>query len=397
LRRWFAGEQGPWGHWRSGRGVRLGTALIWLGFVVFPVVNAFTNHGSTLRHVLAVSGALTFVVTYVALIVCWRTRRWARLAPALFVVLIALATALTLADRPGWGFLFIYCAACTALITAPAVGFASVVGFSVLAGGVSALGGASSGTALGFVTSCLGIGLLMLLMRDLRVRNDELTRARAELARLAVAEERARFARDLHDLLGHTLSVIALKAELAGRLLPGQPDQARREIADVEQVVRTALSEVRQAASGYRQPTLDGELAGARMALAAARIEAEIERPAADVGADPAVEGVLAWTLREGVTNVIRHSRAGRCVMRITADGGQAAVEIVDDGVGVGVGVGAGVGGGAAVAGGEGSGLAGLSERVRAVGGQLEAGNRPDRGFRLGVTVPVAPGRLAAP
>ncbi|HEY8762841.1 MAG TPA: histidine kinase, partial [Solirubrobacteraceae bacterium] len=92
-----------------------------------------------------------------------------------------------------------------------------MVGFSMLAGGLSALGGASAGTAVGFVTSCLGIGLLMLLMRDLRVRNDELSRARAELARLAVAEERERFARDLHDLLGHTLSVIALKAELAGR------------------------------------------------------------------------------------------------------------------------------------------------------------------------------------
>jgi len=101
VRRWFDGERGPWGRWRSGRGVRLGTALIWLGFVVFPVVNAFTNRGSTPRHVLAISGALTFVVAYVALIVCWRSARRARLAPALFVVLIAVATALTLADRPG--------------------------------------------------------------------------------------------------------------------------------------------------------------------------------------------------------------------------------------------------------------------------------------------------------
>jgi two-component system sensor histidine kinase DesK len=383
LRRWFDGDRGPWGQWRSGRGVRLGTALIWLGFVVFPVVNAFTNRGSALRHVLAISGALTFVAAYVALIVCWRSKRKARLAPALFVVLIAVATALTLGDRPGWGFLFIYCAACTALIAAPAIGFASVVGFSVLAGGVSALGGASGGTALGFVTSCLGIGLLMLLMRDLRVRNDELNRARAELARLAVAEERARFARDLHDLLGHTLSVIALKAELAGRLLPGQPDQARREIADVEEVVRNALSEVRQAASGYRQPTLDGELAGARMALVAARIEPEFHRPA--VTLDPAVEAVLAWTVREGVTNVIRHSRSRRCVVRITADGAHAGVEILDDGVGAGLADDAGVGSG------EGSGLAGLGERVGAVGGQLEAGDQPDHGFRLAVTIPVAP------
>ena len=100
----------------------------------------------------------------------------------------------------------------------------------------------------------------MVLMRDLRVRNEELTEARAELARAAVAQERERFARDLHDLLGHTLSVIALKAELAGRLLPGDPERAAAEVGEVEQVARQALSEVRDAVSGYRQPTLEGEI-----------------------------------------------------------------------------------------------------------------------------------------
>ena len=225
-------------------------------------------------------GALVFVVAYIALVFAARAARRERLVPALFGLLVAVATALTLADRPGWGFLFIYCAACTAFVSTPALGFAGVIGCTVLAGGVSALGGASGGTTAGFVTSSLGIGLLMLLMRDLRVRNEELSRARAELARLAVAEERERFARDLHDLLGHTLSVIALKAELAGRLLPAEPGRAQREIGDVEAVARKALGEVREAVSGYRQATLDGELAGARMALEAAGIEAQFERPA---------------------------------------------------------------------------------------------------------------------
>ena len=111
-------------------------------------------------------------------------------------------------------------------------------------------------------------------MRDLRNRNQELQEARAELALSAVARERERFARDLHDLLGHSLSVIALKAELAGRLLPERPEQAAREVGEVEDVARAALVEVRQAVSGYRRPTLEGELTGARMALSAAGIEA---------------------------------------------------------------------------------------------------------------------------
>jgi two-component system sensor histidine kinase DesK len=216
--------------------------------------------------------------------------------------------------------------------------------------------------------------MLMLLLRDLRQRNDELTAARAELARMAVAAERERFARDLHDLLGHTLSVITLKAELAGRLLPGRPDDAAREVADLEGVARAALSEVRETVSGYRQPTLERELAGAKMALAAARIDAQVESA---IGAlDPAAEAVLAWTVREGATNVIRHSGARRCRISLGCADGEARVEIADDGNGT-----------AAATGG--NGLAGLRERALAVGGVLEAGVGSDGGFHLVARVPV--------
>ena len=148
---------------------------------------------------------------------------------------------------------------------------------------------------------------------------------------MAVAQERERFARDLHDLLGHSLSVITLKAELAGRMLTDRPRDAAREVAELEQVARTALGEVREAVSGYRQPTLDGELAGARMALSAAGIEADVEQ--ARVPLDPAVEAVLAWAVREGATNVIRHSGAQHCTLRITASLTDAGVEVIDDGV----------------------------------------------------------------
>jgi two-component system sensor histidine kinase DesK len=239
----------------------------------------------------------------------------------------------------------------------------------------------------------------MVLVRDLRTRNEELTEARAELARLAVAEERERFARDLHDLLGHSLSVIALKAELAGRLLPDRPDEASDEVAELEQIARGALTEVREAVSGYRQPTLDGELDGARMALSAAGIEAEVERPS--VPLDPAVEAVLAWTVREGATNVIRHSGASRCTVRIGAGLGEASVEVVDNGVGAadnGVGAAAWNGGGDRndLAGRVGPadnrtgghGLAGLAERAEVLRGKLESGSLPGGGYRLFVCVP---------
>jgi two-component system sensor histidine kinase DesK len=360
-----------------------GGALIWLAFVVFPVINAIGRHESVLGHGLAIAGAVLFVTAYVALVLCWRRRRSQTLAAALFAVLLVIAVALTAFDHSGWGFLFIYCGACAAMMGTPPLGSYGVALCSVLAAGVSALGGASGGTAIGFAASTLGIGLLMLLLRDLRIRNQELVEARAELARLAVARERERFARDLHDLLGHSLSVIALKAELAGRLLPEEPVDASREIADVENVARTALGEVREAVSGYRQPTLDGELAGARLALSTAGIHVAVDRT--DVALDPEVEAVLSWAVREGATNVIRHSGAEHCEVRIRASMTEASAEVIDDGVGS---TGPNDGG---------SGLHGLAERARELRGRLESGPLDAGGFRLAVAVPLGTSSAVAP
>ncbi|HUO74996.1 MAG TPA: histidine kinase [Solirubrobacteraceae bacterium] len=370
---------------RTRSAVGLGGALVWLAFILFPLANAIGRRGPDLQHWLAVAGAALFVVAYVLLVFSWRRDSRSSTRVVLFGVLIACALALTVLDRSGWGFLFTYCAACAGLIAPPPLGSIGVILCAALAGATAALNGASGGAVVGFVASAAGIGLLMLLLRDLRIHNEELTEARAELARLAVAQERERFARDLHDLLGHTLSVIALKAELAGRLLPGRSSDAKREIAEVEQVARTALSEVREAVSGYRQPTLDGELAGAKMALSAAGIEADIRR--GHIPLDPAVEAVLAWAVREGATNVIRHSGAGRCTLRIGATLTDATAEIIDDGGGAaglaGAGVaGAGVAGaGVAGAGVAGAGVAGAggksgASRPSAAGGGLSADGR---------------------
>ena len=399
---------------RNPHAMRAVAGIVWLAFIVFPLGNAIGKKGTPLEEILVIAGATVFVAAYVVLVLHWRGHPRTPTPLLVFALMLAVSAALTIGQASGWGFLFTYCAACAALVTA--AGFWAVVTCAVLAGVCTAIGGADGGTVIGFVASSAGVGMLMLVMRDLRVRNMELNEARAELASMAVAEERERFARDLHDLLGHSLSVIALKAELAGRLLADGPGDAANEVADLEQVARTALSEVREAVSGYRQPTLEGELAGARMALSAAGIEADVQQ--ARVSLDPAVEAVLAWAVREGATNVIRHSGARHCTMKISASLTDATVEVIDDGRGAGVpsyaavasgghlATGAGKAGGADIpgpvvagngAGGRGSfrsagghGLAGLAERAELLNGRIEAGPLADGGYRLAVIVPVS-------
>jgi two-component system sensor histidine kinase DesK len=160
-------------------------------------------------------------------------------------------------------------------------------------------------------------------------RNAQLVEARNEITRLALAEQRNAFARDLHDILGHSLTVVAVKAELAGRLTTLDPERAGAEIGDVERIARQALADVRAAAAGYREVTLAGELASARTALAAAGIEADL--PDQGLGSIPRPrQELFGWVVREGVTNVVRHSGATHCRIRASA----SEVEISDDGCG---------------------------------------------------------------
>jgi two-component system, NarL family, sensor histidine kinase DesK len=358
--------------------------LVWAAFILVPIVSAITNTGSATEHVLAIAAAVLFSAVYVWLVLTWFEER-ARWRPvALAGVMLALAVVLTLADRPSWGFLFTYAAACIGLVAPSPWGLPAVIGCAAIAAVTAEVAGAGGGAAGGYAVSAVGIGLLLVLMRDLRMRNIELNEARAELALSAVAAERERFARDLHDLLGHSLSVIAIKAELAGRLVALDPERAAAEVADVEKVARESLREVRQAVSGYRQPTLDKELEGARVALSAAGIAAEVER--APVTLDPEVEAVLAWTVREGATNVIRHSGARHCSVTVRASLSDAAVEVVDDGEGPACARGE-------AAGPIGNGIMGLRERAERLRGRIEAGGLPEgQGFRLAVSVPVAGG-----
>jgi signal transduction histidine kinase len=205
----------------------------------------------------------------------------------------------------------------------------------------------------------------------------ELRMTRAEMARLAVANERLRFARDLHDLLGHSLSLVALKADLVEQLIPHAPERAVQEVRDVQRVSRAALKEVREAVAGYRQPSLATELTGAQEMLAAAGIGCHVDGEAAVL--PPVVDATLAWVLREAVTNVIRHSHARRCAIHLTARDGAAGLEVVDDGRGA----------PADVDHQPGNGLAGLVERVAAVGGWCQAGPRPGGGFQVVACLPL--------
>jgi two-component system sensor histidine kinase DesK len=225
----------------------------------------------------------------------------------------------------------------------------------------------SIGMAFGDVTP-LAIPVVALgIFAVLRVlqKNSELAQAQAELASLAAENERFRIARDLHDLLGHSLTTITVKAGLAARLGDADPARARQEIAEVETLARQTLTDVRAAVANYRDVTLAGELATGRQLLRAAGIAADLPR-AVDM-VDPAYQELFGWVVREGLTNIVRHAHASSCAIRLSASG----VDITDDGVG-----------GAAP---PGNGLSGLRERVAAVGGVVDAGPLEPRGWRLRV------------
>jgi two-component system, NarL family, sensor histidine kinase DesK len=197
--------------------------------------------------------------------------------------------------------------------------------------------------------------------------NRALADAQAELARLAAENERIRIARDLHDLLGHSLTTITVKAGLACRLGATDPVLGFQEMGEVETLARQTLAEVRAAVANYRDVTLTGELAAGRELLRAAGVAADLPH-AVDV-VDPDHQELFGWVVREGLTNIVRHAHASTCAVRLSA----SSVEIVDDGIGG--------------AGEPGNGLNGLRERVAAVGGVVDTGPLEPRGWRLRVSL----------
>ncbi|MFN8204428.1 MAG: histidine kinase [Solirubrobacteraceae bacterium] len=364
---------------RSARLMKLTLLALSMGWLAIPVVDLLTARVGVGRTAGALAAFAVWLAVYFTGVV-GPMRLTTRDAFAWAGTLTVMATALTCLERSSWATLYVYCAVAGAMALDPArYAIRWVVGVTALCAATLTIGQAPDSALVSLTVTTLSIGFLMFAFGRLIRANRELREAREELAERAVDQERLRFARDLHDLLGHNLSVIALKAQLARRVLDRDLELARREIADVEEVTRTALAEVREAVSGYRRPTLANELAGARSALDAAGIACTVEHP--QVSLPPNGEEVLAWGVREATTNVIRHSGAHHCEIRILVGLDEAALEVTDDGPAPTPGAS------------DGTGLRGLAERAAAAGGRVIAGPRPGGGFGLELRVPL--GRTA--
>ena len=370
--------QGDSGLSRFPRGGRLLGPLVGLVFLIYPVRAVLTSDPTPARVSLALVGAALFAGVFLWLM--WMQEPlWSASAEpsevrkrrATIGLLALLALALNLALGSEWRVLFFHVNVAAGIMLLTRDAYVAIVG---LATTTLTLGFVSGMAWLALPTTAIGLWATAFVRQVAAVA--ELKSAREELARLAVSEERLRFARDLHDLLGHSLSLITLKSELAGRLLPTAPEKAATEVHDIEDVARQALREVREAVAGYRRPTLGEELVGASEMLEAAGIFCRIEN---QTGVLPkAVDAVLAWAVREGTTNVIRHSRAKHCRIVLARENEEIYAEITDDG------------GGYQKENGEdsGSGLSGLAERVATFAGRVETNSLPDGGFRLRVVLP---------
>ncbi|MGH9071370.1 MAG: sensor histidine kinase, partial [Acidimicrobiales bacterium] len=275
-------------------------SLVWLAWLAYPLSALFESHASTLHVALTVLGATVAVGAYVSLFGCESlfdpptARDWAAL-----VVLGALGVALTAFDRPDW-LTLLYFVASGGAMRLPGRRYLPVLAAALATVALGSwLAGSGTSNLLSSVGIVFALGAALAGFRQVLGTNVALIAARNEVARLAVAEERLRFARDLHDLLGHSLSVIALKAELAGRLIERSPDRAAGEVTDICSVARSALAEVREAVGGYRQVGLAGEVVSARSALAAAGIELEVSGVSEAAALSPEVSETAAWVLRE--------------------------------------------------------------------------------------------------
>ena len=332
---------------------------------------------------LAGAGLILFTVLYLATL--WVRLRTSRLREA--CVLLGALGAVTVALDAGFGgnmatlfpLLGLCCGAIVPWRTRPGPPLPLVIVFGAACLGtlIAWLRGASGGDVwqVGYGTALAGL-VVSIIFRFIAAIS-ELRSTRRELARTAVDAERLRFARDMHDLLGHTLSVMVVKAQVVRRLAARDPAATATQASDIEEIGRQALAEVRQAISGYRGRGVAAELAAARTALADAGFTVAVRQDGPEL--PPEADALLSWVVREGVTNVIKHSDGHRCEIDVHNAGGEARVEIADDGGG---GLAFGLPSG-------GHGLAGLTERITAAGGSVEAGPRRGGGYLLAASIPV--------
>jgi two-component system sensor histidine kinase DesK len=379
-----------WPDWSFGkppttRRERIGAAAgpsIFLFFLFEPFSAAFGSGHPAWWRVAVIATVVGYSVTYTTALARGNTRRLAHAERAWWIAGLSVFPILLAILLGPSALVFATYVVSAALMSLPRnAGFLLGVGFSVALGiGTKLSEGAVEWTSV-WVLFVLTMSMFAFNALINAIR--QLKKAQVEMARLAVAEERSRLARDLHDVLGHSLTTITVKAGLARRVLESSTDRERAiaEVRDVEELARQTMAEVRATVSGYRTPSLAAELVGARAALQAAGIAAELPQAVDNVALG--LHEAFAYVVREGVTNVVRHSGATRCEVRLGPDW----IEVRDNGRACGDSV------TRSRESGGGHGLTGLAERVASVGGTIDAGPLPEGGFLLKVSAkaPVTP------
>ncbi len=349
----------PW-TFRRGLQNRLWLYVCGLVFLVFAIGSIW--EGDPSRAVVIARGVAIGVIAVAYVLTAWMVdmsirARWAYVG-GFFALLAATSTV--------WGWSFVYYGVYVTIVIAALIPWRiarlMIVGWGVLLLIIAAVIPAWTPAYIALIAVAMGLAMGSGLESG-RV-GAQLARAHRRVSTLAVSAERERISRDLHDILGHSLTAISIKSELAGRLIDANPDAAKAQIAEVEEIARQALADVRSTASAIREVRVAVEVAGARSVLLAAGIEAQV--PAALPTLSDQTSELFGFVVREAVTNVVRHSGATRCTISVTKD----RVEIVDNGSGIGPESG-------------GSGLRGLAARVAAAGGELRVESVPGQGTRV--------------
>ena len=341
--------------------------LVWLVYSAFFFIDPI-QRGTRRDWLIFAAAYACFLLIYLLLISVRSRAQRAALLLALTVLGVAYYPL-----NGGAGGMLIYVAALAPFTTESLAVASAAIAAATLIGAAEGMllhQTAWSWGIMSFLTASIGLGNLIGAVQ--KRANQRLSLAQDQIEHLAQVAERERIARDLHDVLGHTLSVVVLKSELAGKLMGSDAERARQEIGEVEQIARQALSEVREAIRGYRAEGIGVEIARARRTLGAAGVSLDCHGDG--VRLDPAHESVLSLVLREAVTNILRHAGASRCRLELAADQGRTLLRVEDDGRGA--------------IGREGNGLRGMRERIEALGGRLEIDSR--QGTRLTAEIPHA-------
>ncbi len=352
------------------------SGYIWLAYSAFFIIDPIMSHS---RRLWIESGVIYAI--FLAIYVAYMNARTIRQRHGLLLAFYVLGM-ISFPINAGGSSFFVYSAAFLPFVVASVPVFVSVLIAQILGLLIEGLLLHISLIAILFTISLMIVVSVSNFFIAKQKRADmNLRMAQEEIEQLAAVAERERIARDLHDVLGHTLSVIVLKAELAGRLIERDPQRAAQEIADVEKTARTALREVRETIGGYRSQGLPAEMELARNTLQSAGVALAFDSPLPQLPATE--ETVLCLAVREAVTNIVRHAQASYCRMSFTTSGdGYDSLLIADNGANPELR--------------EGNGLRGMRERVQALGGRLSITANP--GVTLLIEIPqTAPRQLQAP